>query len=98
MNQNEILETLSYFQKSKGDEYHIRRIGIFGSAARNQLSDTSDVDVVVELGEPDLLTLVGIKQDLEELLKRSVDIVRYRESLNEFLKQRIKQEAIFISQ
>ena len=98
MNQNEILETLSYFQKSKGDEYHIRRIGIFGSAARNQLSDTSDVDVVVELGEPDLLILVGIKQDLEELLKRSVDIVRYRESLNEFRKQRIKQEAIFISQ
>ncbi|MEZ4707853.1 MAG: nucleotidyltransferase domain-containing protein [Caldilineaceae bacterium] len=65
MSQNEILETLSHFQKSKRDEYHIRRIGIFGSAARNQLSDTSDVDVVVELGEPDLLILVGIKQDLK---------------------------------
>jgi predicted nucleotidyltransferase len=96
MSQKEILETLSRFQKAKGTEYHIRRIGVFGSTARNQLTDASDVDVVVELSEPDLYTLIGIKQDLEDLLKRSVDIVRYRESLNDFLKQRIEQEAIYV--
>jgi predicted nucleotidyltransferase len=40
--------------------------------------------------------LIGIKQDLEDLLKRSVDIVRYRETMNDFLKQRIEQEAIYV--
>jgi predicted nucleotidyltransferase len=96
MSQKEILETLSRFQKAKGTEYHIRRIGVFGSTARNQMTDTSDIDVVVELSVPDLYILIGIKQDLEDLLKRSVDIVRYRETMNDFLKQRIEQEAIYV--
>ena len=96
MGQGELLETLSQFQKSKGAEYQIRRIGVFGSVARNQMTETSDVDVVVELVEPDLFVLVGIKQDLEEILQRSVDIVRYRERMNQFLKQRIEQEAIYV--
>jgi uncharacterized protein len=39
--------------------------------------------------------LVGIKQDLEERLHRSVDIVSYRENMNQFLKKRIDGEAIY---
>jgi len=96
MTRNEILQSLSDFQQEKQDEYHIRKIGIFGSAARGQLREDSDVDVVVELDEPDLLILVGIKQDLEEELQRSVDIVRLRDAMNAFLKQRIEQEAIYV--
>ena len=96
IDQGEVLETLSQFQKSKGTEYQIRRIGVFGSAARDQITDASDVDVVVELVKPDLFALVGIKQDLEEMLGCSVDIVRYRNRMNKFLKQRIEQEAIYV--
>ena len=96
MTREDVLATLARFQRTKRDEYHIRRIGIFGSAARNRLGAASDVDVVVELVEPDLLALVGIKQDLEELLHRPVDVVRYRERLNPFLKRRIEQEAIYV--
>lgn len=96
MERNTVLDTLSQFRRTKGAEYHIRRLGVFGSAARNQLADTSDVDVVVELGEPDLFLLVGIKQELEELLMRPVDIVRYRKRMNSFLKQQIDKEAIYV--
>lgn len=96
LSQNEIIETLARFQSRRKERYSIRRLGIFGSAARNQLHPDSDVDVVVELAEPDLLALVGIKQELETLLGYSVDIVRYREQMNEFLKQRIDQEAIYV--
>lgn len=96
MSRNELLEALARFYKNQGDAYHIQRIGLFGSAARGQLTPESDIDVVVELAEPDLLALVGIKQDLETLLNRSVDIVRYRERMNQFLKQRIEQEAIYV--
>jgi predicted nucleotidyltransferase len=71
------------------------RIGVFGSIARGQFSEDSDVDVVVELAKPDLLLMIGIKQDLEALLGRSVDVVRYRKDMNPFLKQRIEQEAIY---
>ncbi|MEW5986277.1 MAG: nucleotidyltransferase domain-containing protein [Chloroflexota bacterium] len=96
MTKNDVLQTLVRFQQNKQDEYHIIRIGIFGSAARDSLTAQSDVDVVVELTEPDLFVLIGIKQDLEELLHRPVDIVRYREKMNPSLKRRIEQEAVYV--
>jgi hypothetical protein len=95
MTQQEVLRTLSRFRQERRSEYGIVRIGLFGSAARRQTTGGSDLDVVVELSQPDLLALVGIKQELEELLGRPVDIVRYRETMNPFLKQRIDQEAIY---
>lgn len=60
------------------------------------MSPESDIDLVVELEELDLLTLVGITQDLEQLLHRPVDIVRYRETMNPFLKQRIDRDAVYV--
>jgi predicted nucleotidyltransferase len=96
MTQQEILKTIAQFRRSREDEFGIIRIGIFGSAARDDVDDESDVDVVVEIAEPDLLTLVGIKQELEELLQRPVDVVRYRENMNRFLKQRIERDAVYV--
>lgn len=96
MSRHEVLETLAQFQQRRQDEFGIVRIGIFGSTARDTASDQSDVDVVVELNKPDLLQLVGIKQELEVLLDRPVDIIRYRKKMNRFLKQRIEEEAIYV--
>lgn len=93
MRRDEILQVLARFKELKRDEFGIVRIGVFGSVARDEMVDTSDVDVVVEIARPDLLTLVGIKQELEELLHQPVDIVRYREQMNPLLKRRIEQEA-----
>jgi predicted nucleotidyltransferase len=96
MIQNDVLRMLSQFREERQDEFGIVRIGVFGSAARAQMAGKSDVDVVVELADPDLLTLVGIKQELERLLHRPVDVVRYRENMNDFLKQRIDREAVYV--
>lgn len=96
MTQQEILQILLKFRQQQQDKYKITKLGIFGSVARNQFTNESDVDVVVELAEPDLLSLVGIKLDLEQLFQRPVDIVRYRQRMNAFLKQRIDQEALYV--
>ena len=96
MKRNDVLRTLVKFRDLRQDEFGILRIGVFGSVARDEMTDISDVDVVVELDRPDLLTLVGIKQELEESLHRSVDIVRYRERMNDYLKRRIEQEAVYV--
>jgi len=96
MTQAEVLAAVRQFRQEQGSTYPIIRIGIFGSAARNALTDESDVDVVVELAQPSLFALVGIKQDLETRLGRHVDIVRYRDTMNAFLKRRIEQEAIYV--
>ena len=96
MTRKDILQTLSRFQRDRRDELGILRLGVFGSTARDQTGDQSDVDVVVELARPDMFALIGIKQELEAMLNRPVDVVRYRENMNAFLKQRIQQEAVYV--
>jgi len=53
-----------------------REVRIFGSLVRGDSRNDSDVDFLIEL-EPgrSLLDIIAIKQDLEELLQRKVDVV-----------------------
>jgi predicted nucleotidyltransferase len=96
MEKDEIIRALRSFIALNRDRYEIIRLGVFGSAARDDMNEQSDIDVVVVLGKPDLFYLVGIKQDLEEKFRRPVDIVRYRDTMNEFLKKRIDKEAVYV--
>jgi predicted nucleotidyltransferase len=96
MKSEEIEVSLKRFKTLKGHEYQIKRIGLFGSAARDRMRAQSDIDVVVELDRQDLFALIGIKQDLEEELKRQVDVVSYRQGMNRFLKARIEKEAVYV--
>jgi len=96
MKREEIILSLKRFKTGKGQEYRIRRIGFFGSAARDQMNRDSDIDVVVELEKQDLFALIGIKQDLEEALREPVDVVSYRHGMNDFLKNRIEKEAVYV--
>lgn len=96
MKKKQILESLQKFKISNTKKYQIIRIGLFGSTARGHMTAESDIDVVVELKEPDLFFLIGIKQDLEEQLQRPVDIVRYRDQMNPLLKSKIDQEAVYV--
>jgi len=73
--------------------YGVTRIGVFGSVARDEPRKNSDIDVVVEMREPDLFYLVHIKETLEKYLQRQVDVIRYRDKMNRYLKARIDREA-----
>lgn len=96
MKRDEIILVLRKFKEMNPERYSILKIGVFGSAARDDMREESDIDVVVELAEPDLFKLIGIKQDLEEQLHRTVDIVRYRSNMSQFLKSRIDREAVYV--
>jgi predicted nucleotidyltransferase len=76
---------------AKHGAYNVR---VFGSVARGDATDDSDVDFLVEI-EPDrnLLDRIALIQDLEELLKRKVDVVKI-ENLYEHIRDRILKEAI----
>ncbi|MBU0483774.1 MAG: nucleotidyltransferase domain-containing protein [Proteobacteria bacterium] len=93
MGKKETIEIIRTYKSEFAAQYGILDIGIFGSVARDEAGEDSDVDVVVRISEPDLFLLVGIKHDLEERLHRPVDLVTYRESMNKFLKKRIDGEA-----
>ena len=92
----EILELLRVFKAQSAAKYGFRRIGIFGSVARGEQTDQSDVDICYESEPPSLLTLERIQSELEELLGCSVDLIRIREHMNSQLKQRILKEGLYV--
>jgi uncharacterized protein len=92
----EILEVLRHHKEELASNYGVTKLGVFGSVARDEAREESDVDVVVSLRQPNLFMMVHIKEALEEALQRPVDIVQYREQMNQFLKQRIDREAVYV--
>lgn len=90
------LETLRRHKNDFKEQYGIIRIGIFGSVARNEAKDESDIDVVIEMKKPDLFYMVHIKETLENDFQRPVDIVQFRDKMNIFLKDRINREAVYV--
>lgn len=74
--------------------YGARNVRIFGSAARGDASPSSDVDFLIEMEEGrSLLDLVGLWQDLEELLGCKVDVVE-QEGLHWYIRDKVLKEAV----
>ena len=69
-------------------QFDVSSLRLFGSLARNQQRESSDVDVCVEM-PPDLFQLIGLKQYLEELLGCAVDIIRVHSNIDPFLMNQI---------
>ncbi len=70
----------------------VNKAAVFGSVARGEAKDTSDIDLLVNLEEgKSLFDLVGLKLELEEKLKRRVDVVTYN-GINRHLKDLILKE------
>ncbi len=96
MNKHKIARILHQYKTDFAEKYGITRMGIFGSVARNDADQYSDIDVFVDMLKPDLFTMAGIKSDLETKLNSSVDIVPYGKHMNAFLKQRIDRDAFYV--
>jgi hypothetical protein len=94
--QEAALGILRQFKSEFEEQYGITSLGLFGSVARREMTETSDVDIVVCMKNPNLFRLVHVKETLEDALHERVDIVHYRERMNAFLKSRIDQEAIYV--
>lgn len=59
-------------------KYPIRSIGVFGSFARNQQTENSDVDVLVDVAPEIGLGFVELANELEKILSAKVDLVSRR--------------------
>lgn len=93
---NEILHLLRAYKPTAISQYGLTRIGVFGSVARGDQSEDSDVDVCYEGRVPSLLTLDLIQTDLEQILGSRVDLVRVRDGMNSLLRERIRREAVYV--
>ena len=94
INKDQIMEQLRILKPELEERYGVIKIGIFGSLARNESHDRSDIDIVVEM-LPDLLKRASLKEYLEKLFNKEVDVVLYWYGMNPYLKTRIEQEALY---
>jgi len=78
--------------------YGVIKAGIFGSFARGENKKKSDIDILIKINNgTDLLTLIRLRQILQETIKRKVDLVEY-ETIRKELKDRILNDEITILQ
>ena len=95
MRRKEALNLLQDHKQELKERYGITKLGIFGSVARDEAVDSSDVDVVVEMA-PDMFARANLKEELETILGARVDVVRYWRRMNYYLKNRIDKEACYV--
>ncbi len=91
-----VLEILRRFKEDRGETYGITRIGVFGSVARGDSRSGSDIDIVYETDTPNLFRASHMRQELEEMMGRHVDVIRLRQHMNPRLRARIKREACYV--
>lgn len=96
MSRSDILKILKEFKENHAEEYSILIMGVFGSVARDQATEKSNVDIFLKTKTPDPFNIVHIKEYLEEKLHQHVDIVRLRDRMNPALKNRIEKEAVYV--
>jgi predicted nucleotidyltransferase len=94
----QILDYLLLNKDRYQKEYHLTRIGIFGSIAREEQTEKSDLDLIVEFEEntPDLFTIKQkIKNDIQSRFNLSVDICREK-YIKPIFKKFILSEARYV--
>ena len=89
-----LIHKLSAMREELRERYSVNSIGIFGSFARGDAEQNSDVDVLVELAEPTFDHYIDLKFELERIFQRSVDLVM-AETLKPRLKPFVEKEVIY---
>ncbi len=75
--------------------FGVSSLRLFGSVAREEQKETSDVDICVEM-KPNLFLRIELKKYLEEQLGCPVDVVRMHSNMNDFLRKQIEQDGIYV--
>ncbi|MDP2431187.1 MAG: nucleotidyltransferase family protein [Pseudomonadota bacterium] len=76
--------------------FGVKRLALFGSTARDEAREDSDVDVLVDFVEPTFRGYMGLKFYLEDMFSSSVDLV-CDDAVRPRLKSRIEREAINVA-
>jgi uncharacterized protein len=88
MNRENTLQIVKDFFKEKP---LIEKVYLFGSFIRNEESENSDIDLLVEMKETiNLLKFIQIKQELESKIQRKVDLLT-KESISSYILPLISQ-------
>lgn len=76
--------------------YHVRQLGVFGSVARDEQTEDSDVDILVEFDSPiGFFEFVRLENQLSKMLNKKVDLVS-KKALKPSIREDILNETIYV--
>ncbi|HBB65210.1 MAG TPA: nucleotidyltransferase [Candidatus Vogelbacteria bacterium] len=75
--------------------YGVKEIGVFGSYARGDNDENSDIDIVVDLQKPLGLQFFSLERHLEEYLGRKVDLAT-KKAIKPYIRERILAQIIYV--
>ena len=87
---------LAGFKQEFGGQFGIKELGFFGSVARGEHTEGSDLDVFVSLEKVEPFIMFDLKELLESLCNCKVDLIRLRDSLRPALLDNIRKEGIYV--
>lgn len=93
LNKEYIIEFLRKNRESLKQNFEVTSISLFGSFARSEETEESDIDLLVEM-PPDLHNLVGVINFLEKAFGRKVDIIRSRPNMHPRFAKHVMREKI----
>ena len=93
----EYLQLLKQFKEANASRYGIQKIGLFGSVARGEHTEGSDVDICFEGSALGLFKMAHLKEELEILLGTTVDLLRMRKQLDSSaLKDSVIKDILYV--
>ena len=84
-------QAISILESHKTDfaaRFGVERIGVFGSVARDEATENSDVDVIAQM-PPNFGSLIELQEELEKEFGTKVDLIRMHNNMRERFKNRI---------
>lgn len=92
----DILASLKKLKNEVAREYSVKTIGVFGSVARSEETDESDIDLLVEFSKPvGFVTFMRLENFLSDQLGSHVDLVT-KDSLKPVIRQDVLAEVIYV--
>ena len=91
----EVKESLKALKAKLAEDYAVQRIGVFGSFARNEQTDNSDIDILVEFSHPVGYEFFRLQRFLEKHLGRKIDLAT-QAMLKPGIKDSVLSETTFI--
>lgn len=89
------LSAIEYCVVDLAKEYGAKKVSLFGSYARGEANETSDVDILLDKGDIKGLRVLDFQDELSEKLGRSVDVVTTAGASERFL-ARIRQDEVVL--
>ena len=95
MTSSEIIQKLRSELPIMRQQFGVDEIGLFGSYARNEQNEESDIDVLVKFRQPELKALIGLLEFLEKKFSKKIDIVTDGKQLSDRFRKMVKSEIIY---